>query len=155
MSSRANRLSYRKLSNNLLRQVCCNSRSEYRCDKAASTNSGWDACATHGDGVRAVNSTESVIGVFLLVFGRVRLFAESARLSIVRKTARRLHLAEPSTMSTNGMTTTASRPLSSNRDFDVHQRQLPSNIWALAVATLVLGLAYAPNFRDLYSTMER
>lgn len=33
----------------------------------------------------------------------------------------------------------------------LRQNHLPASIWALVAATLVLVLAYAPNFRDLYS----
>ena len=55
MCSRASRLSYRKRSSNLLRQDCCNSRSDYCSGNGAIMNSGWDAYATHGDGVCAVN----------------------------------------------------------------------------------------------------
>jgi hypothetical protein len=54
MCSRAIGRSYRKRSTNLLRQVCCNSRSDYSGDSRAIVESGWDACATQGDGVRAV-----------------------------------------------------------------------------------------------------
>ena len=35
-----------------------------------------------------------------------------------------------------------------------HQRQSLATIWALGAATLVFGLAYAPNFRDLYSIWD-
>jgi hypothetical protein len=55
MCSRASRLNYHKRSSNLLKQVCCNSRSDYCSGNGAIMNSGWDACATHGDGVCAVN----------------------------------------------------------------------------------------------------
>jgi exosortase len=58
-------------------------------------------------------------------------------------------LAEPSIMSTNGITSNASRSLT--RQHATARQQLPASIWALVVATLLLGLAYAPNFRDLYS----
>ena len=34
---------------------------------------------------------------------------------------------------------------------DCITQKLPASIWALAITTLVLGLVYAPNFRDLYS----
>jgi exosortase len=49
-------------------------------------------------------------------------------------------------MSTNGISSNAGWSLARQ------QRRLPASIWTLVLATLVLGLAYAPNFRDLYST---
>jgi exosortase len=61
-------------------------------------------------------------------------------------------LAEPLTMSTNGSRSNAGRSLAGQQAAVPLQQQLPASIWALALATLVLGLAYAPNFRDLYST---
>jgi exosortase len=60
-------------------------------------------------------------------------------------------LAEPLTMSTNGSRSNAGGSLARQAAV-VRQQQLPASIWALVLATLVLGLAYAPNFRDLYST---
>ena len=54
-------------------------------------------------------------------------------------------------MSTNGSRSNAGRSLAREQAAVLHQQQLPASIWALVLATLVLGLAYAPNFRDLYS----
>ena len=60
-------------------------------------------------------------------------------------------MAERSTLSTNGMTSNAHRPLFRQHIMDLRQKHLPANMWALVAATAMLGLAYAPNFRDLYS----
>jgi exosortase len=62
-------------------------------------------------------------------------------------------LAEPSIMSTNGITSNASRSLTRQHATALQQQQ-PASIWALVVAALLLGLAYAPNFRDLYSIWD-
>ena len=71
-----------------------------------------------------------------------------------------LHVAEPSTISANVITTDVSlidteTRASSGLSTALSQRQFPARIWAFVVATLVLGLAYAPNFADLYSDLER
>ena len=61
-------------------------------------------------------------------------------------------MAEPSTMSTNGILSNVGRSLWKQGTTEPRQQQMLVSISALVVATLVLGLAYAPNFRDLYST---
>jgi exosortase len=67
-------------------------------------------------------------------------------------------VAEPSTIIANAITSDVSLPLPqqgiSRLSTVWHRRQSLVTIWALAAATLVLGLAYAPNFRDLYSTWD-
>ena len=64
-------------------------------------------------------------------------------------------MAEPSTIGANAIATDVNRSIpnqATNGLFTVwNQRQSQARIWALGAATLVLGLAYAPNFRDLYS----
>jgi exosortase len=59
-------------------------------------------------------------------------------------------------MSSNAIATDMSRSipkLGADGLFTVwHQRQSQARIWALGAASLVLGLAYLPNFRDLHST---
>ena len=90
---------------------------------------------------------ETVTSVLSSLPGRVFLFAKSISLPSFVRLPGRLCLAEPSTMSTNGIIRG-----SLTQRATVHQQQLPASIYALVLATLVLGLAYAPNFRDLYST---
>jgi exosortase len=76
----------------------------------------------------------------------------------IRKAVRDLYVAEPSTIIANAITSDVSLPLPqqgiSRLSTVWHRRQSLVTIWALAAATLVLGLAYAPNFRDLYSTWD-
>jgi exosortase len=59
-------------------------------------------------------------------------------------------------MSANMVAANASRsnskPGANKPDLVMQQRQLLMRLWALAGATLVLGLAYGPNFLDLHST---
>jgi exosortase len=78
--------------------------------------------------------------------------------AVILKTARDLHVAEPSTMRTNAIASDVSPSLPkhgiSGSSTALRLRQLPARIWALGAATLVLGLAYAPNFRDLYSIWD-
>ena len=82
-------------------------------------------------------------------------FAESSLPSFSLKLARDLHVAEPSTISANAIASDVGLSLTkqgvSGSVTVWHQRQSPARIWALGAATLVFGLAYAPNFRDLYS----
>jgi exosortase len=68
-------------------------------------------------------------------------------------------MAKPSTMSTNAIATDVSLSLEkqgmSGGLFTMwHQRRSLTTICALAAATLLFGLAYAPNFRDLYSIWD-
>ena len=69
--------------------------------------------------------------------------------------ARELHVAEPLTIDANAIAADVNRSIPNQGAsglFTVwNQRQSQATIWALAAATLVLGLAYAPNFRDLHS----
>ena len=55
-------------------------------------------------------------------------------------------------MSTNGMISNSGGSLWRQRAIGLYPPKLPASIWALAITTLILGLVYAPNFRDLYST---
>ena len=55
-------------------------------------------------------------------------------------------------MSTNGMISNSGGSLLRQRATGLYPPKLPASIWALAATTLVLGLVYAPNFHDLYST---
>ena len=67
-------------------------------------------------------------------------------------------MAEPSIMIANAIASDVSLPLPkqgiSGLSTVWHQRQSLATIWALGAAILVLGLAYAPNFRDLYSIWD-
>ena len=76
--------------------------------------------------------------------------------AVIPEAARDLHVAEPSTMSANTIASDVSMSLPkqgiSGLSTVWRQWKSPPRIWALGAAILVLGLAYAPNFRDLYST---
>ena len=100
-------------------------------------------------------------GSFWLLVARFGLFAESANpplFFIPIKPARDLHVAKPSTMSANAIATDVSLSLTkqclSGLSRVWHQRQSLMTVWALAAATLLFSLAYAPNFRDLYSVWD-
>jgi exosortase len=57
-------------------------------------------------------------------------------------------------MSTSEMTSANGGAMWSFRTALLYTRNLPSSIWALALTTLLLAIAYAPNFSDLYSTWD-
>jgi hypothetical protein len=82
MCSRANRFRNRKRSSNLLRQVCCNSQSDYCCHNEANMNSGRDARATHGDGVCAMNRLRQSPGYSPACLDKVFLFAKFVSLPL-------------------------------------------------------------------------
>ena len=67
-------------------------------------------------------------------------------------------MAKPSTISANAIATEGSLSLIKQGISGLskvwHQRQSLATICALGVATLLFGLAYAPNFRDLYSVWD-
>ena len=99
---------------------------------------------------------EEAGGGFRLLIARICPIRGANLVVTVHKTARNLYLAEPSTMSTNAIAAEVNQPLSELGGSGLvtawRQRQSLASIWAVAAATLVLGLAYAPNLRDLYST---
>jgi exosortase len=55
-------------------------------------------------------------------------------------------------MSTNGTISNRGGSLWRQRAAGLYLQKLPASAWALVITSLVLGLVYAPNFRDLYST---
>jgi exosortase len=67
-------------------------------------------------------------------------------------------VAKPSTMSANAIATDVSLSLTkqwvSGLSKVWHQRQSLTTIWAIGAAILLFGLAYVPNFRDLYSIWD-
>jgi exosortase len=67
-------------------------------------------------------------------------------------------VAKPSTVSTNAMASDVSlsptKQANSGLSTLWHQRQSIATICALAAATVLFGLAYAPNFSDLYSVWD-
>jgi exosortase len=67
-------------------------------------------------------------------------------------------VAKPSTISTNAMASDANLSPAKQAHSELstlwHQRQSMGMICALAAATLLFGLAYAPNFSDLYSIWD-
>ena len=54
-------------------------------------------------------------------------------------------------MSTNGMISNSGGSLWRQRATALYSQKLPASIWAFVITILMLGLVYAPNFRDLYS----
>jgi exosortase len=74
------------------------------------------------------------------------------------KVVRDLYVPEPSIMIASAIASDVSLPLPkqgiSGLSTMWYQRQSLATIWALGAAILVLGLAYAPNFRDLYSIWD-
>jgi exosortase len=67
-------------------------------------------------------------------------------------------VAKPSTMNANAIASDVSLSLTKQCVSGLsklwHRRQALATIWPLGAATLLFGLAYAPNFRDLYSIWD-
>ena len=111
MSSRSHRRSCHRRSNDLPRQVRCDSRPDSGSDSGPIMTPRWDARATHGDGVCAVVSIGKATGGPWLDVAEVSPIREINLPAVDPKAARDLHVAEPSTMSANAIATDMSQSI--------------------------------------------